>query len=181
MLLTILIIALSTMSAPLASGRPTTPSPASPDSRHLSAEPGTLLGRRYVVQEHHEPSRLPRANYAGYATPSGYRTAEAPRHSKPFAQFLAERSRRADPSYPIVAWSPNYVSHVGPPPPHMQPVQPAGRAAPPVGAVPARNVSQVAVATSASNTTSSAIVASHTPKKSKGKSKSLKATHDGGK
>ncbi|KAI0713688.1 hypothetical protein C8Q76DRAFT_796623 [Earliella scabrosa] len=133
MLFSHLIIALSVSFAPLAQGRPARQPAASssPDQHqnqnHASVEPGTLLGRRYVVQEHREPTRLPRAVYAGYASPAGYRTAEAPRHSKPFAQYLAERGRRADGGEGADS---NLVSHVGPFAPPAPPVEPAQPARP---------------------------------------------------
>lgn len=134
MLLSYLMIALSVSFAPLAQGRPAG-TPAAPiNSGHASTEPGTLLGRPYSIQERRDSShvRLPRAPYAGYARPDGYRTAESPRRSKPYAKYLADRAddawvhehehehgRRAD------AGAPNYVSYVGaPPPPPVEPAKP---------------------------------------------------------
>ena len=127
MLLSHLIIALSLLFVPLAVGRPaSTPSHnSSPPS--ASSEPNALLGRHYLVHEHREAAYT-RSVPATKASPDAQRT---PRHMKPFARYIADRSgdtwmhesRRA-PIPILIPRAPaddeprrkyvNYVSHVGP-------------------------------------------------------------------
>lgn len=173
MLLSHLIIALSVAFASVVQARPSRPPASSVDSSRPTAEPGTLLGRRYVVQEHREPTRLPRAASARYA---GYDTAEAPRHVKPFAQYLAERGLRADSSN--VPPAPNYVSHVGPMPPG-QPVGPVGSANPLVAAASTAPIAPSSP--SAQLNPTSASTPSEAPKQTKMAKGKSKTTHKEGK
>ncbi|KAI0657178.1 hypothetical protein C8Q70DRAFT_294417 [Cubamyces menziesii] len=129
MLLSYVILALSASFAPLALGRPSTGSP----TLDSSAEPGTLLGRRYLVSDRRTVPSSP----LDATAPD--EVAHAPRRLVPYPKYLADRSddlwlrmreRRADDA----AMDVNYLSDVrtyAPPKPFTPPPPPPPPSIPP--------------------------------------------------
>ncbi|KAI0333126.1 hypothetical protein GY45DRAFT_351133 [Cubamyces sp. BRFM 1775] len=137
MLLSYVILALSTSFAPLALGRPS----AGSSTLDSSAEPGTLLGRHYLVQDRRV---VPSASTSDASVP--YDVTHAPRRLVPYPKYLADRSdnlwlrmreRRADDAVMDV----NYLSDVrtyAPPKPFTPPPPPPIQPPPPPPVIPAR-------------------------------------------
>ncbi|KAI9069476.1 hypothetical protein FKP32DRAFT_67033 [Trametes sanguinea] len=122
MLLSYIILAISVTFAPLALGLP-----AGSSAVDGAPEPGTLLGRRYLIQDR-RAAAIPTSSFGG--TGSHDQSANVPRRLVPYAKYLADRSddtwvrvreRRADDPDANV----NYLSNVGtyaPPRPPTPPI-----------------------------------------------------------
>ncbi|OSD02130.1 hypothetical protein PYCCODRAFT_443424 [Trametes coccinea BRFM310] len=122
MLLSYLILAISVTFAPLTLGLP-----ASSSAVDGASEPGTLLGRHYLIQDRRQAA-LPTSYVDGID--SRTQSTNVPRRLVPYAKYLADRSdeswvrvrqRRADDPDANV----NYLSNVGtyaPPRPPAPPI-----------------------------------------------------------